>query len=59
MAVVPKKRHSRGRRDRRRSQHKIRTMALVDCPRCREKRMPHRVCPSCGFYRDRVVVETE
>lgn len=59
MAVVPKKKHSRGRRDRRRAQHKLRPIGLVECPRCHELRMPHRVCPSCGFYRDRVVVETE
>lgn len=60
MPVVPKKRHTRGRRDRRRSQtFKIKARQLVECSRCHEPRLPHRACPSCGFYKDRIVVETE
>jgi large subunit ribosomal protein L32 len=26
------------------------------CPKCGEKKLPHRVCPKCGFYRDRDVL---
>ena len=27
-----------------------------ECPNCKAMRLPHNVCPSCGFYKDRVVV---
>jgi large subunit ribosomal protein L32 len=29
------------------------------CPKCGESVLPHRACKSCGFYRGRVVIETE
>jgi large subunit ribosomal protein L32 len=30
---------------------------FVPCVRCGEPRLSHRVCPACGYYRDRMVVE--
>jgi large subunit ribosomal protein L32 len=27
------------------------------CPNCQEKKLPHRVCPHCGHYKGREVVE--
>ncbi|MDU1880757.1 MAG: 50S ribosomal protein L32 [Eggerthella sp.] len=29
------------------------------CPQCGEVKLPHRVCPNCGFYKNREVIETE
>jgi large subunit ribosomal protein L32 len=29
--------------------------SLVSCSRCGEPRLPHRACPKCGFYKDRIV----
>ncbi|RLD96412.1 MAG: 50S ribosomal protein L32, partial [Aquificota bacterium] len=29
------------------------------CPNCQEPKLPHRVCPHCGFYKDRQVLEVE
>ncbi|EPG67497.1 ribosomal protein L32-like protein [Leptospira wolffii serovar Khorat str. Khorat-H2] len=29
----------------------------MPCPNCNSFRPPHRICPVCGFYKDRVVVE--
>ncbi|HPB40908.1 MAG TPA: 50S ribosomal protein L32, partial [Flexilinea sp.] len=26
------------------------------CPNCGEMRLPHTVCPSCGYYRGREVI---
>jgi len=57
--AVPKKKHSKSRRDRRRAQWKLTTPNLGECPQCHEPKMPHRACPNCGFYRGREVVETE
>ena len=28
-------------------------------PQCGEVKLPHRVCPNCGFYKNREVIETE
>ncbi|NLO91415.1 MAG: 50S ribosomal protein L32 [Elusimicrobia bacterium] len=53
----PKRKHSRARRDTRRAQNwKLEIAGSSKCPNCGVMRMPHRVCPSCGFYRDRVAV---
>jgi large subunit ribosomal protein L32 len=56
---VPKKRVSRTRRDKRRTHKKLTPLNLTSCPQCSEPMMPHRICPSCGFYKDRTVVEHE
>jgi large subunit ribosomal protein L32 len=55
--AVPKKRTSRTRRDKRRATHKAEKARLNLCPRCHSPRLPHRVCPTCGTYKGREVVE--
>ncbi len=55
---VPKKRLSRARRDRRRANHdKVSRPHLSTCPRCSAFKMPHRVCGTCGYYKNREVIE--
>ena len=35
---------------------KLRNQAsLVDCPNCREKKLNHHICKSCGFYGEKQV----
>jgi large subunit ribosomal protein L32 len=46
----PKRRHSKARRDRRRAHDALDTPARSECPRCRQPKLPHRVCPNCGYY---------
>jgi large subunit ribosomal protein L32 len=29
------------------------------CPHCRQPKLPHRICPNCGYYAGRQVVETD
>jgi len=53
----PKRRHSRARRDKRRAHDYLKAPALSRCPQCREAKMPHRVCPHCGTYKGREVIE--
>ncbi|MBC7344950.1 MAG: 50S ribosomal protein L32 [Clostridia bacterium] len=56
---VPKRRVSKSRKNRRRSEWaKIPAPGLVECPRCHTLKLSHRVCPECGYYRDRKVMET-
>ena len=55
--AVPKKKVSKSRRNKRRSHHALSTAAYVECPNCGEYKRPHHVCPSCGYYDGREVVE--
>jgi large subunit ribosomal protein L32 len=55
----PKRRHSRARRDRRRTHDALDVMGASICQNCGAHKMPHRVCPSCGFYRGRLVVRVQ
>jgi len=47
----PKRRHSKARRDRRRTHDALDAMSFSTCPNCGEAKLPHRVCPKCGHYR--------
>lgn len=53
----PKRKHSKSRTGKRRSHDHLAAPAVGNCPNCGEPRPPHRVCPKCGFYRGRVVIE--
>lgn len=53
----PKRRHSKARRDKRRTHDALTAVTLSVCPNCHERKLPHRVCPHCGFYKGREVVE--
>jgi len=56
---VPKRKVSKARRDKRRAHKALTEPGLSNCPQCSEMRLPHRVCPSCGFYHGREVIEVE
>ncbi|MBU7005488.1 50S ribosomal protein L32 [Phosphitispora fastidiosa] len=55
---VPKRRHSKTRKNMRRAQQKIEAPRFILCPQCHEPKMPHRVCPGCGYYKDKEVIAT-
>jgi large subunit ribosomal protein L32 len=57
MTPQPKRKHSQGRRDRRRANQTLKSSNLVICNNCGEPRLPHRVCPNCGFFKGREVIE--
>ena len=57
--AVPKKRTSKQRKRKRRTHFKAEMPTTQACPRCGDPKSPHRVCPSCGFYRDEAVFEVE
>ena len=55
--AVPKRRVSKTRRDKRRSNvWKMTAPELVKCPNCGGYKRPHRVCAECGQYKGRQVV---
>jgi large subunit ribosomal protein L32 len=52
----PKRRWSKARTGKKRSQWKLSAPALVVCPQCRNLKIPHRVCKECGYYDKKQVV---
>ena len=59
MPAVPKKKVSKARQGNRAAHYALRAQSLSECPRCPSKKLPHRVCPSCGYYNGREVVAKE
>lgn len=57
--AVPKRKMSKARRDKRRANWKLTVPGLNECPQCHQPKMPHRVCPECGFYKSKAVVAAE
>ncbi len=56
--AVPKKKKSKSKtRSRRASNWKIREVGRSTCPRCSAVKVPHTVCPSCGWYKGRQAVD--
>lgn len=59
MVPQPKRKHTSGRRDRRRSHDALTATTVVTCPNCGEVRPAHTVCPNCGHYQGREVIVIE
>ncbi len=57
MGPLPKRKLSKGRRDRRRAHDALGAPKLVECTQCHQKMLPHRVCPHCGYYRGRQILD--
>ncbi len=52
----PKRKHSKSRRDKRRTHDKITPIQVQPCSHCGQPKLPHRVCPHCGYYKGRAVL---
>ncbi|HTS89647.1 MAG TPA: 50S ribosomal protein L32 [Gemmatimonadales bacterium] len=57
--AVPKRKLSKSRKRLRRGHHRAASMPAQACPRCSSPKLPHRVCPTCGYYRGKKMVEVE
>ncbi len=57
--AVPKRKTSKSKRDKRRTHKKIKALTLAECSECGESTRPHHLCPSCGAYKGRVVLDAE
>ncbi|HBR15572.1 MAG TPA: 50S ribosomal protein L32 [Candidatus Omnitrophica bacterium] len=53
----PKRQHSRQRQRKRRTHYKLKTPVFGACPQCSKPILSHRVCPFCGYYKGKPVVE--
>ncbi|HBG02542.1 MAG TPA: 50S ribosomal protein L32 [Firmicutes bacterium] len=58
--IGPKRRHSKARtRSRNANWRRLESMDPNICPNCREPKLPHRVCLSCGTYKGRQVIQVK
>jgi len=53
---VPKRRVSHARQGERRAHQAISLPRLEECSHCHEPKLPHHVCPNCGYYQGRLAV---
>lgn len=54
---LPKRRFSRSRTRKKRAHKLYRLGQFSVCPQCKHPKQPHRVCPVCGYYKGKQVVE--
>lgn len=57
--ALPKRRTSKSRIRTRRHAHRKKAVSVDKCPNCGAPKQPHRICPSCGYYKGRQVVTVE
>ena len=50
MPQEPKRRHSKGRKGKRRASIHFTTPKFLECPNCKSVTLSHMVCKKCGFY---------
>ena len=55
----PKKRKSHAASRLKKAKQKPVLPKLVECPRCHTLILPHQVCPNCGYYAGKKVIELE
>lgn len=56
MAPLPKQKTPRSKKGTRRSNHKAYAPTLTECSHCHAPRLPHTVCPECGYYKGREAI---
>lgn len=58
--AVPKFRTSKSKKRSRHAGNKsvVHTTSM-ECPHCHEYKLPHRVCPHCGYYNGEQILEVE
>ena len=59
MAVQKRKTSKAKTAGRKAANMKMGAPGLSICPQCHEPKLPHRVCPNCGYYDGKDVVNVE
>ncbi len=49
--------HSKGKRNARRSHHALKKVSLAVCAKCQRAILPHRICQYCGNYKGKMEVD--
>jgi large subunit ribosomal protein L32 len=55
--AVPKKKKSKSKRNMRRSHDSVNIPNVTTCPHCHEPVLPHHICPECGTYKGKTIIE--
>ncbi len=56
MGALPTKKLTKSRQGKRLSHYKAKPIYASRCPQCRNAKLSHTACPSCGYYKGRQVV---
>jgi len=54
--AVPKQRHTKSKRNKRRMHIFAKSPTLIKCPKCGKLVLPHTICWNCGYYKGREVI---
>ena len=57
MGALPKRKYAKARQGKRRNHLGLSPPSLSYCPQCHSPKPPHHVCPTCGSYAGREVIE--
>ncbi|HID94511.1 MAG TPA: 50S ribosomal protein L32 [Candidatus Latescibacteria bacterium] len=57
--ALPKRKTSKSRRDNRRAHWKVDPPVVAICSHCHQPKLPHRICPNCGYYDGKQVIISE
>jgi len=55
--ALPKGKVSKARSRSRRANWKLSLPGIVECPQCHKKKLSHRVCKHCGYYKGVQVID--
>ncbi len=55
--AVPKQRHTKSRRNKRRANIFLKEPVLSNCPKCKAAILRHRICWNCGYYKGEKVID--
>ncbi|MDX1661536.1 MAG: 50S ribosomal protein L32 [Gemmatimonadota bacterium] len=57
--AVPKRKISKTRQRKRRTHKKATAPTVNECDKCLQPKIRHRVCPHCGHYAGRQVIDVD
>ena len=55
--TVPKQKHTKSRRNKRRMHLYLEGPTLAKCPKCGKPKLPHAICWNCGYYKGKEVID--
>jgi large subunit ribosomal protein L32 len=56
---TPKRKMAKSKSKMRAAHWKATPPTHAECPQCHQPKLPHRVCPNCGYYAGRQAIEVE
>ncbi len=57
--AAPRNKISKARRNKRSAHSAKKPKMISKCSNCTKEKLPHRICPYCGYYANKVVINHE